>query len=271
MNGKCDSFECAIFGRMKKVGYILILFTGVFIIASCKKKENNTTAASGSGTGYGTVISSSSATSWYALFNINKFIEISNTNSSTYNMSQVNFFKTPQPFPGMDAWMVDSVFLNGISLQFLPFQDSSYNDTTGFSLGALHALTYPYTIRVNGKGPIPSFAYTRNGPFPNYTGYSAIPDTIFRSVGFTLNTQTMSNADFIGVTINAGPGKSAYKNVSPPFPAKITFSATDLSQLDTTSYATIEVVLLKEDNLNVNGKPMLFADGLNVTKYFVVR
>jgi len=235
------------------------------------RKETKNQSSSTNNSGSTTTITSSNATKWYGLFSVDIFHDISQSSTQIYSTAQVSFFRLPEQFPGTESTMVDSVVLNGIPMQFWPFQDSSYVDTAGVSNGIPRTISYPYIFKVSSKNIIiPSFTYTENGPFPDYTGHTFFPDTINRANGLTVSLSGISGTDYLLVDIITG-SKEVSHTIYPPFPLVNNFTSAELLQLDTTSYGTIQVILIKNDNKNVNNKPMLFSSGCNYNKHIIVK
>ncbi len=244
----------------------------VIIFFSCKKENISSSNGNTSGNGSGVTITPSTATSWNGIFNVGKFYTITGGTITTFYNVTVNLFKIPQPFPGLSGLKIDSVKLNGIPLMFDPMSDSSYTDTSGFSSGIQPPIVYPYTYKVinTANSYLPSFTYTENGPFPTVTGYIAWPDTIIKSVGANISLVGAVNADQITINIHGGVYQAS-KTLVPPYPAIVNFSQADLSSIDTSIHSSIEVVLIKIDNKKVNGKPVMFGMGLNVTKNIPIK
>jgi len=249
---------------MRINSFIIII---LIFLYGCKK-EKNPASASNSGNG-GVVITSSNASSWYALFNVVKEVSIVSGNKSITYFSQVFFSSVPTSmFDGSTAVRVDSVKMDGIPLAFGVIGDSSYVDTTGFSSGVSHIVTCPYTYAVIGKNGIPTFSYTETGPFPQFDTSTVIPDTIHKNTGLTLSLQGIGYADNVLVTIH-NIGQTVTKTFSSPLPPSAMFNSSELNLLDTSNYSSIEVNILRLDNKNVGGRPMAFSMAQNVYKYYV--
>lgn len=122
---------------------------------------------------------------------------------------------------------------------------------------------------VGGGSGIPSFTYTHDGGFPDFTG--TIPETITRANGMalTLNNTTVSNADSVYVYIISGSTtllKSYAANAGP-----VTIEAADLNGLaasSTTSPAYVEVIPWKYiiSDVGTPAKPIAFIKEKAVVK-----
>lgn len=249
--------------------FVFLLALGLY---SCKKEDTNSNTGSGGVNSNGNNITSSNATSFYGIFMMAKFQSIISNTLSTYYAPTAYFSSSPVQYADpTTAVRVDSVKLNGVPMMF--FSDSTYIDSSGLATGFPPPVAFPYTYRVVGNHGIPSFSYTENGPFPSFTGYGSWPDTIhiFSHSGISISLGGISAADYVSINLHGG-SKTITHNFFPPFPASTNFSVSELSQIDTSSYSSIEIVLLKiNNNKLVYGKPMAFSMGYNWTKNISVK
>lgn len=233
--------------------FTVLLFFMPFLF-SCKKGNSPTNTSNPVNNG------------WYGIFEVGKIQTQTGIQLTTQYVSNAYFSSSPQSYGNTaTAVRVDSVKVNGMPLMFSTY-DSTYNDTSGFATGIQQPIIYPYTYKIVGKNTIPSFSYTENGPFPDYNGLSAWPDTIFRSKGFSIALSGITNADNISVIIQDGSGKEVSQTFFYPIPLTTNFTASMLSQVDTSSSGFIELVIIKMDNKTMNGKPMAFNMASNFTK-----
>jgi hypothetical protein len=129
---------------------------------------------------------------------------------------------TATPGSGVPAW-VDSVTINGMPME--PDGDSvgyiatNYLNTLNFSVGA--------SWWVKGAHGISSFTYNDQHTYPAYT---ALPDTMFKALGFTfpLNATAAPAADSIEIELDGGAAVNLVKTAGS---GGITFSATELNSI----------------------------------------
>ena len=259
--------------NMKKK-LILAISISILLLGACKKSSPTTSSGPGGSTN-NTSITSSNATSWYGLLAVGKTQNYlgSIMQSLVYNANA--YFSSTATNYGNPATVVtvDSVKLNGMPFMYFS-SEALYYDTSGFFTGNAQAITYPYTFKIVGNNGIPSFTYIENGPFPSYTGYANIPDTIYKNTGVTIFLTGITNADVVSIDFNDGTSASGHEigqQLSTPIPASINFSASSMSQFNVTNTAQIEITLNKMDVKNVYGKPMLFSTTYNFTKTLSVK
>lgn len=155
---------------------------------------------------------------------------------------------------------VNSVSLNGTTLKF---NSSYYIDSTGtISLP-------PITWVVNGANGIPSFTYVDTTTLGTYTGYSSLPDTIFRNQTTTINVTGVANAGRMYVMIN--DGTTTFANGTSNGTISSTFSISNLSPLQATNTGTLYVELENNYVRTISGKKAGFSYHYQVMKTVVIK
>lgn len=166
----------------------------------------------------------------------------------------------------MAGTMLDAgnVSLNGVYLKkgvplALPF---NYVDTTYMAAasGSRHWL-------VTGAGNVPVINYTCNDPYPTYTGYALLPDTIHLGQSNTISLQGIGGADEIEVVIFT----SAFTDKTiPGNSTSVTFSAADLSTLSPANNAFVSMISYKNSYQLFGGKTYKFSTAYGVQKNIIV-
>jgi hypothetical protein len=256
---------------MKNVKYNFLICLVSLALFSCKK-TTDTPAATASGAGSSnSTISPSNATSYYGIFASGKTQAISggvlqppNFISNAYFASAAAFF-----IDWTKVVMVDTVKVNGRILKYVG-ADYEYEDST--NLGGNHqTITFPVTWHVAGKNGIPSFTYMDN-PFPAYTGYNLIPDTINHATGFTFSLSGVSNSTGISVFVDDGSlghGSSTLTFMSNA--TSIAASSSDMAQLLATNTGNITITFNNKNVENVYGKAMNFQSSYTITKVVSIK
>ena len=165
---------------MRKLIFGLFIVMG-FVFSSCKKNSpvpKTSTQVSTTPYCFLTALRSFSYSSGSLVFNANTaYAEL---------RSDINNISTDM--------QIGSVATGGNQLKFLPVS-KTYSDTT-------NSLTIvPTSWQVVGAGPIPSCTYTNNDSLPGYTGYTFLPDTIYKSQNLSLQINGISEANGIEVSL----------------------------------------------------------------------
>ena len=248
---------------MKKLQFITILFS-VLVMFSCKKKS---TTSSNTNT--------TSSSDVYGLLGVEKIDTLKHgTFIGPFYSATASFWCSPNGLQtGASTVPIDSIRLNGIPMWY-SIGDGNYYDTVTL-YHPVHVIGYPYTFKVVDDSCIPSFSYTENGPYPTYTGYSNLPDTIYKNSNLLISFAGASNYDYIGVSIddgsNLGTGHTASKNPDPPFPSSVTIPSSAMSQFNTGNKATITFYIAKMNQKIFANKTMEFATYYTLVKIVSIK
>lgn len=197
---------------MKKFTLIFLTFSGLLV--SCKKSSPAPTATStNSSSNPYCFLTALRSYSYYA-----GSLTFDNNYAYAEFRSDVNNISTDM--------QVGSVAVGGKFLKYQP-ATKTYADTTN-SISIV-----PTTWQIAGAGPVPSFTFTNNDSLPTYTGYTSLPDTIYKNQTLNLQVNGVSGADNIDVSIyNSSTSSVIYKTKAPVSSNNtVTFSTTDLSTL----------------------------------------
>ncbi|MGZ3863312.1 MAG: hypothetical protein ACXVPN_12900 [Bacteroidia bacterium] len=213
---------------MKK--HLLLVFFGILLITSCKKKD--TAPAK---------VQTSNPTP-YAFLTAQKSYMISSGSLVLYNNYATAEFRSDLNNISTDM-QIGGCAVGGKFLKYL-LSSKTYGDTTN-SLSLV-----PTTWQIAGSGSIPSYTFTNNDSMPVYTGYATLPDTIYKNQNLAIQVNGVSGANSIDVLFfNSSLS-------TPVFKSKITgilsnnivnFTTSDLAPLPVGS-STLLYVTLYNDN-----------------------
>ena len=126
----------------------------------------------------------------------------------------------------------------------------------------------PYLCVVSGTNNVQTFSYKIEGNFPDYLGYSLLPDTINSKSILVINLADITNADEVEVYITDRVSTTTTKHVNALLKS-VSFTINDLSHLIVPSKALIVVTCYKTLYETFNGKKYKFRLGYKVEKYNV--
>lgn len=237
---------------MKKAIFLYVL-TACLLFSSCKKNTSTTPAPAQSG-GY----QSGGA------FSVLRFYMYRSTTGLTQNenYAYANFYFNQDPINATN------VFANGQALSLL---------TTGSYEGFyLNPPITPTTWSVTGTSLMPSFSYTNNDSIPKYTGYTLIPDTIYKNQINTIHINGVTGANEIGINVISLTSNDyiyivndtvALNNILKITPGDFTnqgFSTTCDS-------VQVNIELNKYNNQVINGHKFTFCTSLQIGKYVHIK
>jgi hypothetical protein len=249
---------------MKKLLFVSFLITGLVFI-SCKK-SSTTTGGGGSTTNNSTNISPSNATSYYGILNTYNIQSVtSGTLSTVLKYASAFFSNTPTHYLNTSTFVkVSSVTINGDTGQFSSFY---YTNST-------YSLSFPpATWKVNGLAAIPSFTYTNNNTMPSYTGYSTLPDTVYKNQPIIISVTGITGADEVTVGINDGSNAAGHSiaQMLTAGATSVTFPASSLSTLNITNAAFINIECQKNNVQSINSLPMNFETTYELNKTISIK
>ncbi len=240
---------------MKKNIYFLFIIS-LLIFSSCKKSNSTSPSSTQSSTTpycFLTALRSFSYSMGTLTFNAN--------NAYAEFRSDINNISTDM--------QIGSVSVGGKGLKFLS-GSKTYSDTT-YSLNII-----PTTWQIVGAGPIPSYTYTNNDSLPGYTGYTILPDTIYKNQTLNVQINGISGANSVEVSFynNIGP-VNIFKMKSTGISSNNTFSfsVSDLAPLPVgSSYPTLMMVSVFKDNYqHVGNVTFSFASQLEINKQVYIK
>jgi hypothetical protein len=113
------------------------------------------------------------------------------------------------------------------------------------------------TWNVSGSSGVPAITYTDDKSFPDFSGYNSLPATLTKANGLTVTLgSTVSNADSVYVIVSGGD-KYVLKRFAGNA-SQCTFSASDLSVIENTTFGMIQVAPWNYKKEDFNSKPYYF-------------
>jgi hypothetical protein len=256
---------------MKASAFLLTGILLVLVFPSCKKEQDNTPVTTSVSCGSSSTITACPGASYYAILSHGKSGWVTGGSvSTTSDVAEAYFSSSATTWPNTSTYvLVDTVKLNAAQMKFDTL-DNSYHDTLGISSGGMGQIPYPLTWEVAGNNGIPSFTFTDNGPFPGYSGYNQLPDTIDPAQGFSFQLSGISNSGEITIMAFDGVSKFAFK-INPASSGTITFSASELAGFSSGSTGLIQVSVIKHNTQNVYGKMLDFSSSYTLFKYVYIQ
>lgn len=142
-----------------------------------------------------------------------------------------------------------NVLINGVQLRrnFSSFV-TDYEDSTQI------IFTSPFTINTTGSSYIPSFTLSINNPYPSFSNFTLLTDTLVKSQGFNFTVTNIANADSLFAFIQPLP---YYKHIAINGQTNITinFTPAELAVLNLSYPKTISFHFYKYDTVYQNNKP----------------
>jgi hypothetical protein len=240
---------------MKKIILFSILISS-FLITSCKKTDTPAPAkTTSSPTPYGFLTASKS----YSL-NSGSLVFSGNYAYAEFRSDLSNISTDMQ---------IGSVSVGGKYLKYNSV-NKLYQDTTN-TLSVI-----PTTWQVAGSNPIPSFTYTNNDSLPVYTGYTSLPDTIYKNQNLALQINGITGADEIEVSFYSTSGPLnliKVKSTGVVTNNTITYSSSELSPLSPGSSAItlLNISIFKHNYQAIGGVSFSFATQLGISKQVYIK
>ncbi|MHB8259391.1 MAG: hypothetical protein ACYDCN_02445 [Bacteroidia bacterium] len=241
---------------MKKTTILLtaILFT----VLACKKSSTTTSGGGGGGTTPNTTISNGFPASGTS--SINGVLYAQSITIPSYSITQYNggaaFSKTAKPFSLMytiygiliGSDLVGVLKLDSTILKYSTTGNITYTDTTNSSIYS--AVKW----NIGGNTNFGAFTTTVTRGYPVMTNASYLPTTFSKSQPLTINfgATNYSNTDSIMVMItdNASPTSFGFYKYLAGNASSVTFAASQLSGLSTTS-ASPEIIVYAKNFSNM--------------------
>jgi hypothetical protein len=253
----------------------LILLSAIIVIeiVSCKKKDEPepVSAADQACTSTTTIAPcSANGTKFHATLSMAKseyYDSNGNVLSSIYFPNAYFSSSLTSSENSATAIQVDTVNVNGVNLKY-DSANSKYMDST-YSFGST-VTPLPPIYQIKGKNGFPSFSFTDNGPYPDYTGQSQLPGTIDHTQSLSITMTGLSNFSSMTVMIGDGNGNFAYKYYTVT-PSIVTFTTTDLAQFTPSTNGYLSVYLSNSKYYNVYGKIVKFSSAYSLFKTIIIQ
>lgn len=242
---------------------IITTLAFVLVFSSCKKENNapaptNTNPINNSNSLFYGVLTTGTSTN-----GVSGYTE---TTISQYANAYFSSSATQYMIPAT-AVQVGSVYLNNDTLSYMS------------SIGLYMYIPYTplnfasATWSVNGANGIPSFTYANTNSYPSFDT-ATLPDTISKSLGFTVNVNNVSN-NFTSATfvVSDGTGLLAgiYTASLQSGNNTVAVTSANLTNFSTSaSMNVIEITLQKDIVVNISGKNFKFINQTQQTKEIVI-
>jgi hypothetical protein len=241
---------------IKKIN-LAIACIAAFILFSMCKKSTSTTSANSTNT-----ITNNNG--YYSVLNIygHQYVVSDSLTPLAINSWPVFFSATPVTTNTTSSYVkVGSLSLNGVEFKFY---STFYEDSIS------SASTIPSTWAVVGTGIIPSFTYTNNNPMPTYSGYTHLPDTIYKSQQNTIQITGIAGSDITTVSVlDAGTNTTTQTLASGA--NSVTFSPSALAALAVGNNADINITCVKNNIQTFSGKQFNFPINYLVNKTIYIK
>ena len=249
------------------VKQILSLLLISSLIFSCKKDVKTTTPSTNAipNSPYTT----SHASVYSGVFSSYSFTNIATSTSVlTASSSSAYFYNAPSA-NNMSGNMVAvyEVILNSVPMNF----DSVYMDYSSSKPSNLQTEVW----QVNGANGIPSFNYTCANNSPDCSNFNVIPDSISKSMGFTLTINGVVNLTATGFNVViSDASNSSLGQVSKPLyngNNTVTFTPAELAPLTLCNNGYISIDLENIQVLNFYGKDFKFIKSKSFSKNIKIK
>lgn len=235
------------------------------VFAGCKKESANNSNNSGGGSGsgssgyYGNLAATKTKMYYFSGDSIADGGASSNLASAVFS-SQA--FVSGGYVSGTSV-QGGTVSINGTVLKLVSTGGAySYTDTT-------YTISYPpQTWSVTGSGQVPSMSYSNSDPFPVVTAKPQLPDTVYKSSGFTFNLSGVSGYDEVRLFISSG-GNTILVTY-PSSTIQITVSASQLAPFSTgnisfqLNYSQNNLQSFGGKNYNFQNSVLVFVSGMQL-------
>lgn len=244
---------------MKKLilGFLII----GFIFSSCKKSTTTTSAGGGGGT--------ATSQAYGELTVLRSFSYNSGFLSAPTNTAYADFRTNINNIASLIQ--IGSVSANGVKLKYQSVSTTYADSTNAISI-------IPTTWKVMGASSIPSFTYTDNDSLPGYTGYTLLPDTIYKSQNLSLQINGISGADAVEASFyNSGiPSANIYqmKSIGVVTNNTLSFSSTALSPLPLSASGGPTLLIInvfKHNSQFISGVNFSFVTQLEINKQVYIK
>jgi hypothetical protein len=108
---------------------------------------------------------------------------------------------------------------------------------------------------------VPAFTWSPNIPWPSYTGYAQLPDSIKKTIDVFIPLSGISGTDSVMVALDDGSNLSGHTYLSMRVGASasgVTLPTAKISNLNNTTTGTLSVTVLKFAQIGFGGKNFVF-------------
>lgn len=241
---------------MKKIILTLVIIST--LITSCKKKEDNAPAPSSTTTGS---TPTPSVEKFGALFSNQLVHSIFGATTFTLSYGQNYALASSSNFDNFNMPLGTFLSMGNVSSNGVTFKNffGYYLDSTNAAQAS------PFVWQITG-GAVAAFTYTNSAGFSTYSNYTSWPDTLSKSAGFSIPLSGITNAAEAQIYI------SSVGSTTPALTASVVLgsggsfnvSSSSLSSVSTSTSASIQIDLYRNNVQTINGVKMNFR---NVTSY----
>ncbi len=221
----------------------LILFTFLlFLFTFCKKKENTidspVTNTSNTTGGNSVIPNGLAAPTGGAFCNLETAYRFLQQGSSITKDSMITtvFYNSIPGSPSFSYIPAGTISLNGVSIPF-----NSTGNYYSYPVGAPTQISGNITWSVSGSGTVTPFTQSYIPIYPQYSGYSSLPDTLFISKGVNIPVNGISQTRNSSVFIYVSAGSQRQSKYLTSTNGTISFSANDLSGFPTNGFGQITI------------------------------
>ncbi|MBS1636172.1 MAG: hypothetical protein JST26_09665 [Bacteroidetes bacterium] len=175
--------------------------------------------------------------------------------------------------------------VGGLSLNTISFNENiwvngtdtsiTYQDTTYINYKPINYQP-PFIWVVGGNSYFQGFSFTNTNDFPQYTGYTLLPDTVDLYKGVYIPLKSYKGVDRIEVFLHGGGGNGGMMETQTkaitPAHSGVYFSGDDLlSPMLGTSWGEIFIAFYRDNYQTINGRVYNFRTGLIFIKSVYVK
>ncbi len=246
------------------ISKLIVFFTFAFVFSSCKKDTANPTPDN---------TTSSPAANKNIYYGVLTSFQWSLLNTGSATLTPGGGITTAMfssvPMAGNSAISGTTlnggtVSISGVTLKLINTGGMIYyKDSTNTSFGLDHNWV------VTGAGSVPAINYSNGAPFPLFTGYTGLTDTIHKGQNTTFDLNGVSGADEISIYISDLTNSTTLKELGSGV-TTVSFSPTELSALNSTNNGQI-VIEFRKNNFQLFGnKTFKFQSGYHFQKMNVI-
>jgi hypothetical protein len=241
----------------------LYIFLCIFVLISCKKKEEEPVIDPNTGC---TNCTPSFATAYNGIFRSGTYTTTGAAMSTSITTRVSAFFSTNTvTIPSVaNSATVANVFFNGDTLIYsgAPYYYTHIGPVT----------IAPNSWTVQGSSAIPTFTYKNLKEFPQFSSLSALPDTLRKSIGLTFAIYDLNFITAASVFISDGL-------LSPGVTSKalglgsdtLNFTPEDLNGIGTSTTAVITIVMENSHAIKVDGKDFKMSNEATYSRKIVIK
>ncbi len=158
--------------------------------------------------------------------------------------------------------------VGAVSINNIWLNKTTKDGVTYYEAPLNNFLQSTYLCSISGADDVKPFSYKMEAAFPDYLGYSLLPDTVNTKSILLLKLADITNADEVEIFITDRLTNTPTKNVSTQAKT-VSFSLYELSHLSATPTGVIVITCYKTFYETFNGKKYKFRLGYKMEKYNV--